>query len=96
VIALREPVSLTRVDDEFVLDPELAERAVEVHGLADRHVGVVLAVQDQDRGADLRGVGDRAELVVAVRVAFLCWLWLLAGVWQKRPDPRQAGFADWH
>jgi hypothetical protein len=41
VIALREPVSLARVDEEVVLNPEPAERTVEVDRLADRHVGVV-------------------------------------------------------
>jgi len=46
---------------------EVGQGAVEIYGLAERHVRIVLAVQDQHRRADLRGVGDRAELVVAVR-----------------------------
>jgi hypothetical protein len=53
--------------DELVLDPVVTQRSVEVHGLAERGVGVPLAVEDEHRGADLRGIGDRAELVVAVR-----------------------------
>jgi hypothetical protein len=49
MIALRDPVALSRVDDELVLDPELAQRAVEVRRLAERHVRVVLAGHDQHR-----------------------------------------------
>src|ERR1700677_4979993 len=71
VVALGEPVSLARVDDELVLGPVPAERAVEVDRLADRHVGVVLAVHDQHRGADLRRKRDRADLVVRVRAGAL-------------------------
>src|ERR1700733_13904448 len=71
VIALDEPVSLTWVDHEFVLGPVPAERTVEVDRLADRHVGVVLAVHDQHRGTDLRRKRDRAHLVVRVRAAAL-------------------------
>ena len=54
VIAFRERVSFARVDDELVLDPEPAERTVEVDRLADRHVGVVLAVRDQHRPMNWR------------------------------------------
>jgi hypothetical protein len=60
-------VVLARVDHQVVLGAELHERPVEVHCLADRDVAVVFAVQDQHRGCHLRGVRDRAELVVAVR-----------------------------
>ena len=44
---------------------------MEVDRLADRHVGVVLAVHDQHRGADLRRERDRAHLVVRVRAGAL-------------------------
>jgi hypothetical protein len=71
VIALHEPVSLTWVDDEFVLGPVPAERTVEVDRLADRHVGVVFAVHHQHRGADLRRKRDWADLVVGVRACAL-------------------------
>ena len=40
---------LARVEHKFVLGSELSERPVEVHRLADRDVGVVFAVQNQDR-----------------------------------------------
>ena len=59
------------IDHELMLDTELAERAVEVHRLAHRHVSVLLAVHEQHRGADLRRVGDRAELLVTERSAAL-------------------------
>ncbi len=67
MIALRDPVSLSRIDDEFVLHLELTQRAVEVRRLAKRHVRVGLAVHDQHRRTDLRRERDRAELMVAMR-----------------------------
>src|SRR5271155_1264141 len=71
VLAFGERMALAGIDDEFVLDPVAGQRAGEGDRLAHRHVGIVLAVHDQHRGADLRSVGDRAELVMAVRARAL-------------------------
>src|SRR5580658_9473344 len=65
--SLGEGMVLPRVDHQLVLGAEQRERTVEVHRLADRDVGVVLAVQDQHRRGDVTRVGDRAEPVVQVR-----------------------------
>src|ERR1700728_1485457 len=65
--SLGEGMVLARVDHQLVLGADQRERPVEVDRLADRDVGVVLAVQDQHRRGDVTRVADRAELVVAVR-----------------------------
>jgi hypothetical protein len=54
------------VDHELVLGAEVTQCPVEVHGLPEGNVGVLGAVQDEHRGADAAGEGDRAERVMRV------------------------------
>ena len=58
VVAFPDRVALSRVDHEFVFDAEVAQRPVEIYGLAEGDVGVLGAVQDEHRGADAAGEGE--------------------------------------
>jgi len=68
-LAASAVVPLPGVDDELVRAAVLAEALSEVASLAQGDPGVLLAVQDEDGRSRPVGVGGRAQLVMAVRIA---------------------------